>query len=231
LQGRSDGILPEGTPTQDCDRGGAAEALPQLSLLDALQLTMLIARKDSSRYPRVAARWLRRPLEEYPDLTIEQVAVAASCLVALPGAGYLEAAQTLRAMAERATRRRRDTESGVRLATRRVRGPRRDLPTPHAYLREDQARLAGRQLSHAALKGAYGIRTRAAAVRGRCPRPLDECARRGLSVATKRARSSHARHADPRDVDEEDGVVMSGPGGAPQAGFTPEEGHERDRPD
>ena len=25
-------------------------------------------------------------------------------------------------------------------------------------------------------KGAYGIRTRAAAVRGRCPRPLDECA-------------------------------------------------------
>ncbi len=26
--------------------------------------------------------------------------------------------------------------------------------------------------------GAYGIRTRAAAVRGRCPRPLDECARR-----------------------------------------------------
>src|SRR5947208_12141547 len=32
-------------------------------------------------------------------------------------------------------------------------------------------------------KGAYGIRTRAAAVRGRCPRPLDECARRRLSVA------------------------------------------------
>src|ERR1700749_2022609 len=28
--------------------------------------------------------------------------------------------------------------------------------------------------SHAHLKGAYGIRTRAAAVRGRCPRPLDE---------------------------------------------------------
>src|SRR5436189_6249499 len=27
-------------------------------------------------------------------------------------------------------------------------------------------------------QGAYGIRTRAAAVRGRCPRPLDECAGR-----------------------------------------------------
>src|SRR5438105_13947794 len=32
-------------------------------------------------------------------------------------------------------------------------------------------------------RGAYGIRTRAAAVRGRCPRPLDECARRRRSVA------------------------------------------------
>jgi hypothetical protein len=32
------------------------------------------------------------------------------------------------------------------------------------------------RLAHAAPKGAYGIRTRAAAVRGRCPRPLDECA-------------------------------------------------------
>src|ERR671930_1371789 len=32
-------------------------------------------------------------------------------------------------------------------------------------------------------RGAYGIRTRAASVRGRCPRPLDECAGR-FSVAT-----------------------------------------------
>ena len=77
----------------------------------ALELTMLIARKDSSRYPRVAARWLQRLLEEHPDVTIEEAGLAASCLVALTGAGYLEAAQTLKAMAERATRRRR--ESGV----------------------------------------------------------------------------------------------------------------------
>jgi hypothetical protein len=34
----------------------AARELPELSLFDALELTMLIARKDSSRYPRVAAR-------------------------------------------------------------------------------------------------------------------------------------------------------------------------------
>jgi len=85
----------------------AARELPQLSLVDALELTMLIARKDSSRYPRVAARWLQRLLEEQPNAAIEEAALAASCLVALPGAGYLEAAQTLKAMAERATSRRR----------------------------------------------------------------------------------------------------------------------------
>jgi hypothetical protein len=85
----------------------AAKELPQLSLLDALDLTMLIARKDSSRYPRVAARWLQRLLEEHPDATIEEAALAASSLIALPGAGYGEAAPTLKAMAERATRHRR----------------------------------------------------------------------------------------------------------------------------
>src|SRR5215210_4182691 len=36
--------------------------------------------------------------------------------------------------------------------------------------------------NQARLRGAYGIRTRAAAVRGRCPRPLDECAPDGGSV-------------------------------------------------
>jgi len=41
---------------------------------------------------------------------------------------------------------------------------------------------------------------------------------------------SHAyRHADPRELVEEDGVVMGGPGGAPQEGETPEERRRRDR--
>ena len=66
----------------------AAKELPQLSLLDALELTMLIARKNSRRYPRVAARWLQRLREEHPDATIEEAALAAACLVALPGAAY-----------------------------------------------------------------------------------------------------------------------------------------------
>jgi hypothetical protein len=68
---------------------------------------MLIALKDSSRYPRVAARWLSRFLEEHPDATIEDARLAASCLIALPGGGYREAAQTHKAMAETPTSRRR----------------------------------------------------------------------------------------------------------------------------
>jgi len=85
----------------------AAHELPQLSLLDSLELTMLIARKDSGRFPRVAARWLQRLLEEDPALTIEEAGLAASSLLALPGAGHLEATQTLKAMADTASSRRR----------------------------------------------------------------------------------------------------------------------------
>jgi hypothetical protein len=36
----------------------AARDLPQLSLLDALELTVLVARKDPGRHQRVASRWL-----------------------------------------------------------------------------------------------------------------------------------------------------------------------------
>ena len=41
--------------------------------------------------------------------------------------------------------------------------------------------------------------------------------------------SDEYRHADPRDVVEEGGVAMSGPGGAPQEGLSVEERRERDR--
>jgi hypothetical protein len=85
----------------------AAKDLPHLSLADALDLTLLVARKDAQRHPRVAARWLLRLLEEDPDVTIQEAALAASSLAAHPSAGYPEAAHTLKAMAERATRRRR----------------------------------------------------------------------------------------------------------------------------
>jgi len=85
----------------------AARELPQLSLGDALELTFLIARKDPRRHSRAAARWLQRYLEEHPEATIEEASLAASCLAALPGVSFQEAVQTLRAMAERASGRRR----------------------------------------------------------------------------------------------------------------------------
>jgi hypothetical protein len=44
----------------------AARELPQLSLIDALEPTLLVARKDPSRHQRVASRWLLRYLEEDP---------------------------------------------------------------------------------------------------------------------------------------------------------------------
>jgi hypothetical protein len=56
----------------------AARELPQLSLLDALELTLLVARKAPRRHPRLAARWLLRYLEEDPKATIEEAALAAT---------------------------------------------------------------------------------------------------------------------------------------------------------
>ena len=41
--------------------------------------------------------------------------------------------------------------------------------------------------------------------------------------------SDEYRHADPRELVEEDGVVMSGPAGAPQEGESEEERRSRDR--
>jgi hypothetical protein len=67
----------------------------------------VIARKDPRRHRRVAARWLLRYLEEDGEATIDELAFAASCLTALTGNSYLEAAQALRDMTEKATRRRR----------------------------------------------------------------------------------------------------------------------------
>jgi hypothetical protein len=69
-----------------------AKELRRLGLGDALELTLLIARKDPRRHPRVAARWLLRYLEEDDEVTIDELVLAASCLAALTGHGYHEAA-------------------------------------------------------------------------------------------------------------------------------------------
>jgi hypothetical protein len=57
-------------------------------------------------------------LEEHPDATIEDAGLAASCLIALPGSGYREAAQTSRHGPEQrlAGERRRHSVSSGRVA-------------------------------------------------------------------------------------------------------------------
>lgn len=88
----------------------AAKDLPPLSLVDALELTVLVARKEPRRHQRVAARWLLRYLEEDPHATIDEAALAVTSLAALTGVAHEEAALTLRAVAERATSRRRERD-------------------------------------------------------------------------------------------------------------------------
>jgi hypothetical protein len=90
----------------------AAKELPRVSLVDALELTILIARKEPRRHPRVAARWLRRYLEERPEATIEDAALVAACLAALAGELHPEAAKTLRAAAVQSSPNSRSLQVG-----------------------------------------------------------------------------------------------------------------------
>ena len=88
-QGRPHGIFQRAIKRRNVVAAlAAAHELPQLSLDDALELTLLVARKDSRRHPRIAARWLARYLEEDPAATIEEAGLVASALLALPGAGF-----------------------------------------------------------------------------------------------------------------------------------------------
>ncbi len=80
-----------------------ARELGRISLEEALALTALVAEKEPERRSRFAVRWLRRLLEEDESLTIEEAALAASCLSALGGPSHEEAYGMLLAMAERAT--------------------------------------------------------------------------------------------------------------------------------
>jgi len=72
------------------------------TLLDLLELTALIALKDPARHSRAAARWLRRWLDAIDDATIEDAALAASCLQTLGSRHHGSALATLRRLAEEA---------------------------------------------------------------------------------------------------------------------------------
>ena len=77
----------------------------RVTLAEALQLTALIAVKDSRRHARVSARWLARWLEERDQATIDEAAFVTACLVALGGADHGAAYAALLDVADRATRR------------------------------------------------------------------------------------------------------------------------------
>jgi hypothetical protein len=74
--------------------------IPRPTLLDLLELTALIAQKDSRRHGRVAARWLRRYLDVRGDATVDDIAYVAVNLQSLGGPHHGAALAALRALAD-----------------------------------------------------------------------------------------------------------------------------------
>jgi hypothetical protein len=70
--------------------------MASLTLVDALELTALVASKDRQRSRRMSARWLARWLGEASRPTIEDAAMVAGCLAALGGDSHEPALWTLR---------------------------------------------------------------------------------------------------------------------------------------
>jgi hypothetical protein len=68
---------------------------------EALELTALMAFKDSPRARRAAARWLERYLGERPGVSIDDAVFVAGCLAALGGPAHGEALASLRELAKR----------------------------------------------------------------------------------------------------------------------------------
>jgi hypothetical protein len=86
-----------------------AREIGRITLAEALELTILIARRDPrrhQRHQRVAVRWLQRYIDEHPGVTLDDAGLSGRPLNALTGRNGEDAALTLRAMPERATGRR-----------------------------------------------------------------------------------------------------------------------------
>jgi hypothetical protein len=70
-----------------------------VGLDEALELTALMAFKDSPRARRAAARWLERYLGERPGASIDDAVFVAGCLSALGGPMHGQALDALRELA------------------------------------------------------------------------------------------------------------------------------------
>jgi hypothetical protein len=68
------------------DAISAAKAMGGLSLGDALALCVVLAERDAVRYPKAAARWISRFVDETPEVTLEEVQLVTAALAALPRA-------------------------------------------------------------------------------------------------------------------------------------------------
>ena len=123
LQARLDSKGPSGPGKADVDGAGPSESdlhraiergnlfvaekvlreLGRPTLVELLELTILIAFKNPRRYPRVAGRWLLRYLKAHGEATIDDAAFAVACPEAVGGPNNLHAVTALRDMAERAS--------------------------------------------------------------------------------------------------------------------------------
>jgi hypothetical protein len=78
----------------------AAREFGNVSLADALALTLLTAEVRDDRWPRAAARWLGRFIVESPAITIGEAGLAAAAIQELvAGRESRLAAETLRQLA------------------------------------------------------------------------------------------------------------------------------------
>jgi hypothetical protein len=89
------------------DRGNVTEALSVASelqfvaLAEALELTLLLADKESEKYDRAAARWHTRFVQETPNVGVRQSQAVFALLIAIPSERLAAAA-----LAELLSRRR-----------------------------------------------------------------------------------------------------------------------------
>jgi hypothetical protein len=89
------------------DRGNVTEALsaaselPFVGLVEALELTLLLADKEPEKYDRAAARWHVRFLQEVPNVDLRQSQAILALLIAIPSERLAAAA-----LAELLSRRR-----------------------------------------------------------------------------------------------------------------------------